>query len=484
MRKLYDQENLTTLAMMWQHENGDAMMPNTAHLASYFPGPESGKADGIGLHTHDSFPSVQYVSKALLPFIVGLSLGKDSVYLAKVIKHHNLHPKDLTNIVFSLNTHEKVELDGGCVPIGKDEIYVAFVKALIADPSLKPLLDAAIATPYDQNMRAAVSFVEEPAAWHVHHFETQNENDFIQACVRLKQMCKEGCDFSNPLNWPNGKASSLLERSGAYLERHLADKNPEKVSDDRGTNIWFTLMCDAPHLLEHSAKVDYCRNLFTAYENGDPRFLRGLRSMRAESWADGHMLYHMSAMLEAAQDQPVIQDVLLTELMLTRSFSKPAEFDFDQVKIGASQKLVLDRIDPRFLVKLAGDREHFLAKVCQQLLEIPVEEFCRSDLIAIQSTLAMQLPEQVLSGIDVEQVLGHLMDAFDAQQLNYQDFRPFRLIQIDLLKYFSGRHELSQDWIDTFEDKDREMMAMAGIGDKRKLSLQALGRVFSSELGV
>jgi hypothetical protein len=192
----------------------------------------------------------------------------------------------------------------------------------------------------------------------------------------------------------------------------------------------------------------------------------------------------MSAMLEAAQDQPAIQDVLLTELMLTRSFSKPAEFDFDQVKIGAYQKLVRDRIDPRFLEKLSGNREHFLAKVCQQLLQIPVEDFGRSDLTAIESTLAMQLPEQDLSDIDVEQVLGHLLAAFDAQQLKYQDFRPFRLMQIDLLKYFSGRLELSQAWIDTFEDKDREMMAMAGIGDRRKLSLQALGRVFSSELGV
>jgi hypothetical protein len=82
MKKLYDQENLITLAMMWQHEHGDAMMPNTAHLTSYFPSPGSEKADGIGLHIHDSFPSIKYVSKALLPFLVGLSLGKDSVYLA------------------------------------------------------------------------------------------------------------------------------------------------------------------------------------------------------------------------------------------------------------------------------------------------------------------------------------------------------------------------------------------------------------------
>jgi hypothetical protein len=484
MKKLYDKENQITQAMMWQFEQGDAMMPNTAQLASYFPTQENLQADCIDLHTYDSFPSVKTVSKALLPFLVGLSLGKDSVYLAKVIKHHDLHIQDLTNIIFSLNTNEKVELDGGSVPFGKDEIYVGFIKALIADPDLKPVLDEAITSPYDINIRAAVSFVEDPAAWHVRRFETQNENDFIQACVRLQKMPEEGCDFSNPLNWPNGKLEHLLERSGAYLERNLADNNPEKVCGDKGISFWFTLLCEAPQTLEHQAKVDYYRKIFTAYENGDPRFLRGLRSTQAYSWADGHLLYHMSAMLEAAQDQPAIQDVLLTELMLSRSFSKPAEFDFDQVKIGASQKLVLDRIAPRFLEKLAGDREHFLAKLCQQLLQIPVEEFGRSDLTAIQSTLAMQLPEQDLSGIDVEQVLGHLMAAFDAQQLNYQDFRPFRLIQIDLLKYFSGRHELSQDWIDTFEDKDREMMAMAGIGDKRKLSLQALGRVFGSELGV
>jgi hypothetical protein len=484
MKKLYDKENLITLAMMWQFEQGDAMIPNTAHLGSFFPSQESGQADRIGLHTSDSFPSVNYVSKALLPFLVGLSLGKDSVYLSKVIKHHSLHPNDLTNIAYSLGTHEKVEIDGGTVPIGQDEIYVGFVKALIADPSLKHLLDAAIAAPYDQHMRAAVLFVEDPAAWHVRRFEAHKESDFIEACVRLTKMCKEGCDVSDPLNWPNGKLEHLLERSGAYLERNLGHSNPEKVSDDRGSSVWFSLLCEAPQSLEGQDKVDYYRSIFTAYDGGDPRFLRGLRSMRAETWADGHLLYHMSAMLEAAQDKPAIQDVLLTELMLTRSFSKPAEFDFDQVKIDAYQKLVLDRIDPRFLEKLSGDREHFLAKVCQQLLQIPVEEFGQSDLTAVQSTLAMQLPEQELSGIDVEQVIGHLMAAFNAQQLNYQDFRPFRSAQVDLLKYFSGRHELSQDWIDTFEDKDREMMAMAGIGDKRKLSLQALGRVFGSELGI
>ena len=484
MKKLYDQENLLTLAMMWQHEHGDAMMPNKAHFASYFPDSQSGEADRIGLHTSDSFPSIKNVSKALLPFLVGLSLGKDCAYLAKIIKHHNLHPHDLTNITFELDRNEKVELEGGNVPIGNDEIYVAFINALIADPELKHLVDQAIASPYDLNMRAAVSFVEDPTAWHVRRFETQNENDFIEACVRLTKMGKEGCDFSNPLNWPNGKLEHLLERSGAYLERNLSHSNPEKVSHDRGASFWFSLLCDATQSLENQAKVDYYRSIFTAYENDDPRFLRGLRSMRAESWADGHLLYHMSAMLEAAKDQPAIQDVLLTELMLTRSFSKPAEFDFDEVKIGAFQKLVLDRIDPRFKEKMAGDREHFLAKVCKQLLQIPVEEFGRSDLTAIQSTLAMQLPEQDLSGIEIEQVLSHLMTAFDAQQLNYQDFRPFRSAQIDLLKYFSGRHELSQDWIDTFEDKDREVMAMAGIGDRRKLSIPALGRVFSSELGL
>lgn len=475
MQRFVDKEgeNLVAQAVAWQCEQGKEMLPDIGHWSAYFSDSYVTLRSATENIWHGTIP------KRLIPFLTAVATGKDVEYLSKVILHHKIQVKDLTRLYISTSDKWPYTFGDGFVELKGEMIFTLFAKAIHATKELENILEDAIADDRSCRMHCALTHIESNHAWHAKKFELFGRDKAL-ALIRLQQMPHQ-IDFSDEANWPHGKASLLFERIGAYSDYVLNQNH-------RGSSTWWQIMSNRPRAYSKEARIDYYSKIFTAYEEGDNRLLRGIRSIQARSNVDGgQILYQLTCMIKASENIPAIQDVLLNELMLIRAFSDPKNVNFDSMCIGDSVVLDKSSIDPRLIAMLTEDKGRFVDKVCLQLMNIPPEEFNRSDLWAVLvAAKSFNEYKQGLSSVDLDSFLKHIMSAFSIQKQKCpeQDIEPLLTIQVETVKNLAKMHEISKDWIDALTGDDLEVIVMAGFGDKKKLSEQALGRVFSADLGI
>lgn len=475
MRRFVDKagENLISKSVDWQCEQSNEMMANIGQWSVFF------SEDSVSLRCEKTDSGWHGdIPKRLIPFLTGIATGKSLGYLCSVIQAHNIQVKDLTKLTFSTSDAAPHTFGDGFVSLKGEMIFKLFAKAIHAMRQMQNLYEDAISDERSYRIHCALTHIESADAWHANKFESAGKDKRL-ALARLQQMPNQ-IDFSDPDNWPNGKAKLLLERSGAYTN-YVLNHNHD------GSSTWWQIMSNRPRLYNNEARIDYYSNIFSAYEDGDNRLLRGLRSIQAHPNVDsGQILYQLTCMLKASEKIPAIQDTLLNELMLTKAFSDPQNTNLETMCIGDWVVLDKSSIDPRLIAMLTRNTESFLAKVCLELMNIPAQEFSQSDLMSVITAKSLNLTEQDLSSIDINSFVKHLMSAFSAQKPYYteHEFKAIRDAQIETVKYLAGKHELSKSWLDTLTGYDLEVMVMAGLGDKKKLSAPALGRVFSADLGL
>ncbi|WP_338924958.1 hypothetical protein V0M98_35655 (plasmid) [Pseudomonas silesiensis] len=105
------------------------------------------------------------------------------------------------------------------------------------------------------------------------------------------------------------------------------------------------------------------------------------------------------------------------------------------------------------------------------------------DLAALQAANLLQ-PDQPFPAPDAEKLLGHLMKAFAQHEPGYADWTPLQRAQKDIIRWIARSHDFTLGFLHSRTDKYLEVMALAGVQTRRRLSTQALGGLFSQDLGL
>lgn len=469
-----DKEQLISRAIRWYQANGDAMIPHEPDYADFFHSTENefSHTHLYALEAEDSSYGVFDVRRRLVPFLVAIGLEKTAEQLGKIIIHHKIEPDDLAEIMWSLL--DTATLKGTYKSFFNSDMHINFYRALNTDQSLLPLAWEAIDDGHLPHEAAAgMLFLNDPNVW-LHNRVMVAAPDAVSEIIENSAAIPVAVDLSLAKNWPDGDLNTLLERSGAYLERSLLNHTVDLKREE--PSFWYNFLCYAPSLKDDTGdQVEHYRRIFQAVDPNEPRFLRGMRSIFASYDGSNHLIHTLSRMLEAADSFPHIKAALDNELMLMRVTWDPQSFNlFD---------MDLSRVHPRLIHLFSHDQQGFMPRLCQQLIDLPITEFNKSDLGALQTAILL-FPDQPVPSIDVEKLLAHLMAAFAHHKSGYADWLPLHKAQRDIIQWIAHSHDFTPQFLDSLQDKDLEVMALAGVQTHRRLSTQALGRVFDHDLGL
>jgi hypothetical protein len=468
-----DKEGLISRAIQWYQDNGDAMMPKGEEFAQFFLDPAAYSPTQLYTALNESMkPGVWDVPMRLIPFLVALGFGKSPEHLSKIIDHHGIRPTDLEWILWSVP--DVVSISGTDASFDFNDVHKIMYQAINTDQRLWPLVLNTIEEGYiPHEAVAGMLFFEGPEAW-LHNRALKASPIEIASIIENSAGIPKAVDVSQSKNWPDGNLNTFLERSGAYLERTLLNYTADLTKDE--PTFWYGLLCSAPAKMQtDEEQIDYYRRIFQAVDPNDHRFLRGMRSIYASYYGSQNLIHSLSGMLNAAEDIPHIKAALANELMLMRATWDPENFDLFSMD--------LSKIHPSLILLFGHDQHGFIPRVCRQLLDLPIEEFNKYDLAALHAANLLQ-PDQPFPAIYAEKLLGHLMKAFAHHEPGYADWQPLLRAQKDTIQWVARSHEFTPKFLDSRTDKELEVMALAGVQIHRRLSTQALGRVFSQDLGL
>jgi hypothetical protein len=467
-----DKDKLISRAIQWYQVNGDAMMPTGEEYSQFYLDPQNYSPTQLCTVMNDyKEPGVWDVPMRVIPFLVALGSGKSPEHLSRIIAHHGIKPSDFAEILWS--APGSVSLSGTNHPFDLNDMHNSLYKAINTDMSLQPLVWEAIHDYLPYEASAGLFFFNDPEAW-LHNLALKATPDKIDWLIESCAAIPTTVDVSQPKNWPDGNLNTFLERSGAYLERSLLNYTADLTKEE--PTFWYSLLCSAPSKLQTDAEqTDYYRRIFQAVDPGDSRFLRGIRSIYASYDGSQHLIHSLSRMLNAAEDIPHIKAALANELMLMRATWDPENFDLFSMD--------LSKIHPNLILLFGHDQQGFIPRLCRQLLDLPIEEFNKYDLAALNAANLLQ-PDQPFPAIYAEKLLGHLMEAFAHHEPGYADWQPLLRAQKETIQWVARSHEFTPKFLDSRTDKELEVMALAGVQTHRRLSTQALGRVFSQDLGL
>lgn len=468
-----DKDQLVLRVIQWYEHHGHTMMPRGTEYANYFLDPEVFSPTQLFTVYNDYIePGVWDVPMRLIPFLVALGFGKSPKHLSRIIAHHGIQPSDFSGIMWT--APGSVSLYGTMKSFDLNDIHRSFYKAINTDMSLSPLVWEAIDESYlPDEATAGLLFFNDPEAW-LHNLALKATPDKVDWIIGSSAAIPSSVDVSQPKNWPDGNLNTFLERSGAYLERTLLNYTADLTKEE--PTFWYNLLCGTPAKMQtDEEQTEYYRRIFKAVDPEDSRFLRGIRSIYASYDGSQHLIHSLTRMLNAAEDLPYIKEALANELMLMRATWDPENFDLFSMD--------LSKVHPSLILLLGRDQPGFIHRLCRQLLNLPIEEFNKYDLTALHAANLLQ-PDQPFPAMDVENLLSHLMKAFAYHEPGYADWKPLQRAQKDIIRWISRSHEFTPRFLDSRTDKELEVMALAGVETHRRLSTQALGRVFSQDLGL
>ena len=472
---VHDKEGLISRVVQWYQDNGDTMMPKGAEYAQFYLDPNDYSPTQLHTELDDDIRSkvgVWDVPMRLIPFLVAIGFGKSPEHLGKIIDHHGIAPTDLEEIMWCVP--DAASISGTDASFDINDMHKTMYQAINTDQRLWPRVWTTIEEGYmPHEAVAGMLFSNAPEAW-LHNRALIASPNEIASIIENSAGIPTAVDVSQSRNWPDGNLNTFLERSGAYLERTLLNYTADLTKEE--PTFWYSILCSAPAKMQtDEAQTDYYRRIFQAVDPNDPRFLRGIRSIYASYDGSQHLIHSLSRMLNAAEGIPHIKATLANELMLMRATWDPENFDLFSMD--------LSKIHPSLILLFGRDQHGFIPRLCQQLLDLPIGEFNKYDLAALQAANLLQ-PDQPFPAPDSEKLLGHLMKAFAHHEPGYADWTPLQRAQKDIIRWIARSHEFTPGFLDSRTDTDLEVMALAGVQTHRRLSTQALGRVFSQDLGL
>jgi len=464
-----DKYSVCEQAMNWLKHHDAEMMPQTPDYSIFFSDRESNLVNEP--KPGENGEAIFGVKNKTIPFLAALSLGKSIDVLKCIVEHHDIEDSDFSGLAFNVNGVASIA--GGTIGFDLNDIHNSYFKAISLDTDLWPKAWRSV---QDRNRSieadAGLMFFNSPDAWINNRAMDASPAELKELSNKISSI-PEWADASNIKNWPNQNFNTYLERSGGYLEHILLNHTKDLKREE--PSYWYNLLCEKPRHYKAPEQSRYYRTIFESVDVDDGKFLRGVRSIYASRGGSQHLMYILSAMLSASDNVPAIGSVIGSELMLMRASWDPENFDIFN--------LDLSKVHPKLVDILANDQKDFVSRICKQLLDIPVHEFNKFDLMAVHNANLM-MPGQSLSGVDGKRLIDHLLRAFSANEHGYTNVNELLEAQLTTIRWVAQQTDLSAEFLDKQSDRSLELMALAGLDTRQRLTEQALGRVFGQELGL
>lgn len=460
--ELSDEYGILSAIVSWQTEHPDVMLPPQV----FGDDPGSNQivhlfSDEIEDTTGTREPGLGFVAKCLLPLLAAIGLGRDSSYLARVIKHHNIYNQHLDNCYW--NTNGSIQIPGTDQSFNESGLSIEFFLALGTDSELKSHAEFAL----NEGNEPFGFIVLEDERFSIKHRYLNSADDYKDDLLSTSSRIACAVDFANEKYWPEGGVGVLIDRAGGYLPDVLYGDVLHRLQPDLNPDFWYSFLKDSLRDLSRENRIAYLSKVMCSVnENNDQSFYKGLRVLEAYAEVDDDIL-------EVLKDIELAGGVkgsrIITDLQLLKGIVDPTN---------ATESISTEGYTDRFRSNL------FVHNVFTELLSVGQGEINHADLKAFSKIHFMQSHDQDLTHVDLPKLLVAVLNSYEDK---CDWFKTTALITDDLIKsvsYLKLHLPVDLSWTQDIGQEGLQILAMGGVKTHESLSLQSRAKVFLNDLNM
>jgi hypothetical protein len=467
-------------AIGWYQSNGAVTIPETGLLsgtrvcASVFHDIDhinlkSGKRDGIS-----SVPGNVY------PVLAGISLGFDSLTLAKIIKEHSVGLEQLDDLDFDSRVTTLIQLlEKQHIHATPNHIYIEVFKAFAADPDLRLTIHDFFASSQDIKECIGIMHTQERDLWpasrieeHARLLMTPTDAMVDSGFAPFEKLAIRVTQASD---LPNQNPIDFLKRSGMLSEAVLRKQTGF-------FSLWEDLL-NASTVSKQPLQIEILK-AFTQVQDKETLdlLIRGLRSMAHEMYD-----YDLEAedvfdlLSEVFEGHPELSEVpknvvfKLGLLPLQWSIEEPEKVD-----------------KTSFFYDLVNSQNTLLSRVAHDLLARPAEHLGYGDYNVFTKLKNMKLPAQVID-FNPERLVNHILDSINTYKTPNEttcEFKPgvdkWAMHNLDVMaKLLMRDHQFDYSKFNDRDEASKVALIKAGFDINLKtISRKARGHLLEDGMGL
>ena len=471
---------LLAAATGWYQSNGAVTIPEAGLLsgtrvrASVFHdidhiNLESDKRDGIS-----SVPGNVY------PVLAGISLGFDSLTLAKIIKEHSVSLEQLDDLDFDSRATTLIQLlEKQHIPATPNHLYIEVFKAFAADPDLRLTIHDFFASSQDIKECIGIMHTEERDLWPASRIE---EHARLLMTPTDAMVDSEFAPFENlamritqASDLPNQNPIDFLKRSGMLSEAVLRKQTGFFP-------LWEDLLIAAT-----VSKKPLQIEILKAFTQVDDKktldlLIRGLRSMAHEMYdydLDAEDVFNLLS--EVFEDHPELSEV--PNSVVFKLGLVPLQWSIeDPEKVEKTS----------FFYDLVNSQQTLLSRVAHDLLARPAEHLGYGDYNVFTKLKNMNLPPQVID-FDPERLVNHILDSINTYKTHNEATCEYKLgvdkwamhnLEV-MAKLLMRDHQFEFSQFNHQDEASKVALIRAGFGiDRKTISRTARGQILEDEMGL
>lgn len=392
---------LLAAAIGWYQSNGPAPIPKknviiagTRVNAAIFH--QQGQYDLQDQSSDDDY-GIRAVPGNVIPVLAAISLGFDSVTLAKIITEHSVALDQIDDLEFEDAGISILQLHQNQHALASPtQINIEIFKAFAADPVLCGDLHDKVSNDPNSMECIGLMHTNESDLWPVARIE-EHTRLIMTPTKRVVKSEFVSFDFvsSRPeriAELPNQSPIDFLKRSGMLSEAVLRKQTGF-------FSLWEDLLYVATNDQPFQAQILKAFAEVTDKETVD-LLVRGLLSTTSETFEsniDAELVHSLlsETLANAPAFAPVLSSVIFKLNLL------PLQWEIDETEIIE---------DGDFYNELVNDQQTLLSRVAKELLSRPAEHLGYGDYAVFTKLTNMKLPAQVID-FEPECLVNHILDS-------------------------------------------------------------------------
>lgn len=471
---------LLAAAIGWYQSNGAVTIPETGLLsgtrvrASVFHdidhyNLESDKPNGIS-----SVPGNAY------PVLAGISLGFDSLTLAKIIKEHSMSLEQLDELDFDNRATTLIQLfERQNTHATPNHIYIEVFKAFAADPDLRLTIHDFFGS--SQGIKECISIMhtEERDLWPASRIEEHTRQLMTPTDAMVDS---EFSPFENlalrialASDLPNQSPIDFLNRSGMLSEAVLRKQTGFFP-------LWEDLL-NAATVIKQPLQVEILK-AFTQVKDKETLdlLIRGLRSIASEMYdydLDAEDVFDLlSEVFEGHPELSEVPNNVVFKLSLA-----PLQWSIDKPE-------TVEKMN--FFYDLVNSQQTLLSRVAHDLLARPAEHLGYGDYNVFSKLRNMNLPPQVID-FEPERLIHHILGSISTYKTSNEVTCEFKLgvdrwamHNLEVMAELLMRdHQFDFSQFNDGDEASKVALIKGGFGiDLKTISRKARGQILEDVIGL
>jgi hypothetical protein len=478
---------LLAAAIGWYQSNGAAPLPKKGiisgtrvNAALLHRDDEDDVYDLEDLSSDDDH-AIGNVPGKVIPVLAAISLGFDSVALAKVINEHSVTLQNIRWLEFENAGNTIIQLyENGHSTASPTKINIEIFKAFAADPVLCDELHRTVSSEPDSMTCIGLMHTIESDLWpaakieeHARLVMTPTKRVITSVYVAFEFISSRP-EHADEL--PNQSPIDLIKRSGMLTDAVLRKQTG-------CFSLWEDLLYVATSDQPQPLQIEILK-AFTQVKDKQTvdLLVRGLLSVTSETFESPLFAEDVHSLLKSIfSDQPAFAPVLdsvALKLNLLPVDWVPNEADINN--------------DPHFYNDLVNNQQTLISRIANELLARPAEHLGTFDYSVFKKLTGMNLPPQVID-FSPEHLVNHILDSIRTYKTPNQVTCQSK-VQVDewamenlesMVKLLMRDHTFDVNKFTHLEDDSKISLIKAGVGISLKsLSRKGRGQVLEDSMGL